>query len=289
MTIRTFRAAGSALAAVALVVWTWSATAISGFTAQDASQAFHSMPGKGGFEVWIADQSDTRPGFGGQLLIYDGSRLMGKHAAKREADRPARSGRRHRGPLPGRDGQKPRAAAHDPVQQRAHARGPVLRRQRTRRDFRRREAHAAELLRDDCRQHGDAPGARGVSRAGRLVHPRRQPERQAARAHRHQLQDQHLRPQPCRHARPDDVHDAQRAAVRAPGSAAHQLADLSVRRFEQPARVRHAARRRPLRRERQGHADGHRGRVRQVDGERERLRRASRSGGTFTSTPAAAP
>ena len=81
MTIRTFRAAGSALVAVALAVWAWSATAISGFTAQDASQAFHSTPGKGGFEVWIADQSDTRPGFGGQLLIYDGSRLMGKHAA----------------------------------------------------------------------------------------------------------------------------------------------------------------------------------------------------------------
>jgi hypothetical protein len=31
-----------------------------------------------GFEVWIADQSDTRPGHGGQILIYDGARLYGK-------------------------------------------------------------------------------------------------------------------------------------------------------------------------------------------------------------------
>jgi hypothetical protein len=38
--------------------------------------------GRGGFEVWIADQSDTRPGFGGQLLIYEGSHLMGRHAAR---------------------------------------------------------------------------------------------------------------------------------------------------------------------------------------------------------------
>jgi DNA-binding beta-propeller fold protein YncE len=35
----------------------------------------------GGFEVWIADQSDTRPGHGGQLLVYDGDTLMGRHAA----------------------------------------------------------------------------------------------------------------------------------------------------------------------------------------------------------------
>jgi hypothetical protein len=37
-----------------------------------------------GFEVWIADQSDTRPGFGGQLLIYEGSDLMGENAGKAE-------------------------------------------------------------------------------------------------------------------------------------------------------------------------------------------------------------
>jgi hypothetical protein len=33
--------------------------------------------GAAAFEVWIADQSDTRPGYGGQLLIYDGADLMG--------------------------------------------------------------------------------------------------------------------------------------------------------------------------------------------------------------------
>jgi hypothetical protein len=32
--------------------------------------------------VWLADQSDTRPGFGGQLLIYDGADLMGRSAAR---------------------------------------------------------------------------------------------------------------------------------------------------------------------------------------------------------------
>ena len=31
-----------------------------------------------GFEVWIADQSDTRPGHGGQILIYDGASLYGR-------------------------------------------------------------------------------------------------------------------------------------------------------------------------------------------------------------------
>ena len=192
------------------------------------------LTGKGGFEVWIADQSDTRPGFGGQLLIYEGSDLTGKKAAQRDADRAARSGRGHRRSVPGGDRQKPRAPAHDLVQQRAHARGAVLRRQRTCRDLRCRGAQAAELLRDDRRQHQDASGARGVSRAGRLVHPRRQPERQAARAHRHQLHDQHVHAQRRRHARSDDLHDAERAAVRAPRSAAHQLADLSDHRFEQP-------------------------------------------------------
>lgn len=32
-------------------------------------------PAAGDFEVWLADQSDTRPGHGGQLLIFDGARL----------------------------------------------------------------------------------------------------------------------------------------------------------------------------------------------------------------------
>lgn len=34
------------------------------------------------FEVWIADQSDTRAGFGGQILIYQGADLAGASAAQ---------------------------------------------------------------------------------------------------------------------------------------------------------------------------------------------------------------
>ena len=38
--------------------------------------------GDDAYEVWLADQSDTRPGHGGQLLIYDGAHLTGKTAAR---------------------------------------------------------------------------------------------------------------------------------------------------------------------------------------------------------------
>jgi hypothetical protein len=56
------------------------------FVATGVLAAGHT-PGKRGFEVWIADQSDTRPGvapapgFGGQLLIYEGSHLTGSRAS----------------------------------------------------------------------------------------------------------------------------------------------------------------------------------------------------------------
>ena len=70
--------------------------------------------GKGGFEVWIADQSDTRPGFGGQLVIYEGSASDGQEGRARDADRPARPRRRNRRSVPDGDRQKPRASAHDP-------------------------------------------------------------------------------------------------------------------------------------------------------------------------------
>lgn len=65
MTIRNSLAAALLLAAAPLLV-----------------QAARGVQAKGGFEVWIADQSDTRPGFGGQLLVYEGSTLMGKEAAQ---------------------------------------------------------------------------------------------------------------------------------------------------------------------------------------------------------------
>jgi hypothetical protein len=48
--------------------------------AQRASDEIDASARRGGFEVWLADQSDTRPGFGGQLLIYEGSDLMGRKA-----------------------------------------------------------------------------------------------------------------------------------------------------------------------------------------------------------------
>jgi hypothetical protein len=80
MRIRALLAPVFVVAAVPLLLWAWPATAISGFSAQNGPQAAHPTPGKGGFEVWIADQSDTRPGFGGQLVIYEGSHLMGRAA-----------------------------------------------------------------------------------------------------------------------------------------------------------------------------------------------------------------
>ena len=81
MRTRLFLAAASVLAAGPFL-WALPGTDTSDVTTEQALQSAHQTSGKGGFEVWIADQSDTRPGFGGQLLIYDGSRLMEKHAAR---------------------------------------------------------------------------------------------------------------------------------------------------------------------------------------------------------------
>jgi hypothetical protein len=68
----------TALSAVVLV----AAATGRGMSAQ-AIEGGHA-PGerRNAFEVWIADQSDTRPGFGGQLLIFDGDDLSGARAAK---------------------------------------------------------------------------------------------------------------------------------------------------------------------------------------------------------------
>jgi hypothetical protein len=82
MRIRTSLAAASLLALTTLVFWGYSRDALSGFEAGDDIQSGRERPGRGGFEVWIADQSDTRPGFGGQLLIYEGSHLMGISAGR---------------------------------------------------------------------------------------------------------------------------------------------------------------------------------------------------------------
>jgi hypothetical protein len=69
-----------ATALTALVVAAAAGSSMSAQTGDRAGspEAAH----KDGFEVWIADQSDTRPGFGGQLLIFDGDDVMGHDAAK---------------------------------------------------------------------------------------------------------------------------------------------------------------------------------------------------------------
>jgi hypothetical protein len=79
---RISRAAGSLLTAAPLLLWACLGEARPLLPAENAAQAAAGTRGKGGFEVWIADQSDTRPGFGGQLLIYEGSHLMGRNAAQ---------------------------------------------------------------------------------------------------------------------------------------------------------------------------------------------------------------
>ena len=277
MKIRFALAAASVLAA-ALFAFSASGTPISGYTADNASAGCPTLVRQG--RLRGLDRRSVRHPAGLRRPAPDLRRFGpdGEKGRAGDADRPARPGRGDGRSVPGRDGQEPRAPAHDPVQQRAHARGPLVRRQRACRHLRCRGAQAAELLRDDGGQHRDAAGARGVPRAGRLVHPGRQPERQAARAHRHQLRDQHLRPQSRRHARPADLHDAERAAVRGPDLRPINwpicpIVDSSSRYGFVTLRggglfVVDAT----------GHADGHRRRVRQGDGERKRLRRRRGAG-----------
>jgi hypothetical protein len=49
-----------------------------GAVPESAAQPSASSPA---FELWVADQSDTRPGYGGQLLIFAAADLMGKDPA----------------------------------------------------------------------------------------------------------------------------------------------------------------------------------------------------------------
>jgi hypothetical protein len=62
----------------------WTAAGVPAAADVSASPAVQPGPR---FEVWIADQSDTRPGFGGQLLIYQGADLSGPSAAQATAAR----------------------------------------------------------------------------------------------------------------------------------------------------------------------------------------------------------
>jgi hypothetical protein len=80
MNLGAARLTAGLLTAFVLSAWTASRSAVLSVAA--AGTAMQDDRDQSRFEVWIADQSDTRPGFGGQLLIYEGSDLMGNNAAK---------------------------------------------------------------------------------------------------------------------------------------------------------------------------------------------------------------
>jgi DNA-binding beta-propeller fold protein YncE len=72
MTVRSISTAVRAALGMALAAGLFLAA-----TDTTAGQA----AGNARFELWVADQSDTRAGYGGQLLIFNGADLMGKDAA----------------------------------------------------------------------------------------------------------------------------------------------------------------------------------------------------------------
>jgi hypothetical protein len=77
---RRRRTLGSSRTPVAMNMALVAAAALSGCATPALSPAGAGLQNRTDirpFEVWIADQSDTRPGYGGQLLIYDGRALAG--------------------------------------------------------------------------------------------------------------------------------------------------------------------------------------------------------------------
>jgi hypothetical protein len=80
MAIRLSRRGGRLLTAIGALAFIGGITLFDVY-AQRATQPRDGAGPRGGFEVWLADQSDTRPGFGGQLLIYEGTDLMDADAA----------------------------------------------------------------------------------------------------------------------------------------------------------------------------------------------------------------
>ena len=228
---------------------------------------------RGGFEVWLADQSDTRAGFGGQLLIYEGTDLMGGNAAKAtpiaRLDLGAETADLCRAAT-GRNPVRPHMIAFN--REHTHAvlsfvasghvvifdaekRAALNCFQTTVGSTGTRQAHAAFAAPDGsfilvANQNGkrleriDADFATNT-----FVH------NPAATLDLH------------------DVQDAERRRLRRSGAAADQLADLSDHRRLQQPRLRHAARRRAVRREHEDDADDDRRRVRPRDGQGQRLRR----------------
>lgn len=80
MRMRISRAIRTLPIVISTLFWACSGIAMNR-VADSGAHAASRKADTSSFEVWIADQSDTRPGFGGQLLIYEGSDLMGKAAA----------------------------------------------------------------------------------------------------------------------------------------------------------------------------------------------------------------
>ena len=80
MSTHTRNASAGLLVAAGLGLWACTESVLAG--PGDGEVAAHTVGASSGFEVWIADQSDTRPGYGGQLLVYEGSDLMGQAASK---------------------------------------------------------------------------------------------------------------------------------------------------------------------------------------------------------------
>ena len=230
--------------------------------------------GKGGFEVWIADQSDTRPGFGGQLVIYEGSDLMGKKAARAtpiaRLDLGAETSDLCR-TATGRNPVRPHmisfnsehthavlsfvASGHVVIFD-AEARKPLNCFETTVGTTKTRQAHAAFPAPDGSYILVANQNGKRLERIDTNFTTNTFAHNAAATLDLMTCTTPNG--QPCEH--PD---------LRPINWPICPIIDST-----QPVWVRHAARRRPLRRRRQGDADGHRRRVRQDDGERQRMRRS---------------
>ena len=228
---------------------------------------------KRGFEVWIADQSDTRPGHGGQILIYEGSRLYGRHP---EQARP--SARLDLGDAAaqlcmaatGRNPVRPHmiqfnseythavvsfvASGHVVIFD-AERRKPLQCFETTVGSTGTRQAHAAFPAPDGSYILVANQNGKRLERIDTDFATNRFAHNPAATLDLATCTTPGG--QPCEHPdlRPD------------------QLADLPDHRRQQQLRLRDAARRRAVRGRRQDHADVDRRRVRQGDGARQRLRR----------------
>ena len=201
-----------------------------------------------------------------------GARRVG-HAG---AHRPRRRGS---GAVPREDRRESRAAAHDRRQRVPDARDHLVRRVGPRAVHRRRIANAGRVHPHVGRCGRRASGALRDSLARRAyVSVANQNGKLFERINTDYATNTFMLDAAGRH-RPGDLHDAERPALPGRRAPARQRADLPHHRLDQPLHVRHAARRRPVRRRQRGHADADRRRVRHHDRPRQRLPRARRCPG----------